>query len=516
MQVAPDHFYRTGRQAGDRSVLPGLLLMGLTVVVTVVVLLAINGAFEDYPFLFLVPWLIALGLLMAAPSVYLHYRGRFSFADPLVFATWSYFFPAFVVGGLFFAGGWSKPPHLYLIQDYEYNLPLTVVMVALAFAGLAAGYLLPAGAKVGSLIANALPVADYKPSSFVFPGVLLLVLGVMNTVMAFALGLFGFQKGDEISSYDGIIYLTTLFWLQGSFLLWLIIFRQRKVTLPYVPVIVLLLATSMSKALFAGNRGSVIQIFSIIAIAYILSGRAFKFKQGVIAGTILSIGLVAGMVYGTTFRQVKGTESQQSAGQYTENIIQTFEQVGRTDSLETLSFGFSSLTERFDILSVLAVVVSNYEQLKPYEEAYGLDENIWIDLTTFFIPRVIWTDKPYSSDPRKFSDLYFNYGESSYAITPIGDLLRNYGIIGVPIGMFILGIIMRAIYRALIDGQKPVVWRCVLYFMLLTAVSYEGFYGTIIPSLFKVGLTAVIGVLLVTLIAKRMQRTSDDPSALPA
>jgi hypothetical protein len=388
-------------------------------------------------------------------------------------------------------------------------------MIALAFSGLAVGYFLPVGARLGSFIANALPSADYSPRSFVFPGVLLLVLGVMNTIAAFMLGLFGFQKGDEINSYDGLIYLTTLFWMQGSFLLWLVIFRQKKITVAYVPIILLLIATSVSKALFAGNRGSVIQIFSIIAIAYILSGRVFRLKQSVIAGIVLSVGMFVGMVYGTTFRHVKGTESQQSAGQYTENIIHTFEQVGRADTWDTVTFGFSSLTERLDILSVLAVIVSNYEQLEPYEEAYGLDENIWVDLTTFFIPRVIWTDKPYASDARKFSDLYFNYGESSYAITPIGDLLRNYGIIGVPIGMFVLGMVMRMIYRALIEGQRPGVWRMVLYFMLLTSVSYEGFYGTIIPSLFKVGFTAIIGVLLVTLIARRIGRSSNDPAVLP-
>jgi hypothetical protein len=226
MQVAPDYISRTGRQAGERSVLPGLVLMASTVIVTLVVILAINGAFESYPFLFLVPWLLALGALMATPSMILHRQGNFSFANPLVFATWSYFFPAFVVGGLFFAGGWSQPPHLYLIQDAEYNLPLTVIMIALAFSGLAVGYFLPVGAKLGSFIANALPSADYRSSSFLFPGVLLLVLGVMYTVMAFALVLFVFQKCDEINSDVGIIYLTTLFWMQGSFLLCLLIFRQ--------------------------------------------------------------------------------------------------------------------------------------------------------------------------------------------------------------------------------------------------------------------------------------------------
>ena len=65
------------------------------------------------------------------------------------------------------------------------------------------------------------------------------------------------------------------------------------------------------------------------------------------------------------------------------------------------------------MLSTLAVVVSNYEELAPYEELYGLSDNIWVDLTTFMIPRVIWPDKPVVADPRKYSDLYFDEEEAS-------------------------------------------------------------------------------------------------------
>lgn len=504
MQVATDYMQGSRRMRGERTVIPGLVLMGLTLIVALFAVLISSDSFASYPYLFLLPWIFGLGVLMAVPSVILYYQGKFSFADPLVFFTFSYLFPAFVIGGLFFAVGWSQPSFMSLIQDADYNLPFSVVLIGLGFAGLAAGYLVPAGAKIGSFIANFLPHANYPLRSFVLPGLLLLIVGVMNTVAAFALGLFGFQKADEISSYDGLIYLTTLFWMQASFLLWYLVFCQKKLTFFYVPIIFLLVTTALSRAIFAGNRGSIIQIASIVILAYILAGRRFKMKQSIIAGSILIVGLIVGMIYGTTFRAVKGTEARQSADQYAENIVQTFDSVGRSDYGENLRFGFTSLTERVDLLSTVAVVVSNYEQLAPYEEAYGLDKNIWSDTTTFWIPRVIWTDKPSASDPRKFSDLYFNYGESSFAITPVGDLLRNYGVIGIPIGMFILGFLLRIIYRALVDGQIPTVWRLTLYFMLLTSVSLEGFYGTIIPNLFKVGFTAIVGILLVNLIARKM------------
>ena len=482
----------------------GVGMMLLAVIVTIFILLFSSGSFESYPFLFLAPWLVALGVVMAIPMLYLYYKDRFTLVDPLVFATLSYFFPAFVVGGLFFATGLSQPSFTSFIQDAHYTLPLTVCLVGLGFSGLAAGYLLPIGAKFGSLVAPRLPEADPSPNSLILPGILLLLSGVMNSAFVLIMGRFGYQRATEINSYDGLIYLTTLFWVQASFLLWSIIFRQKKWNILILPILFLLFLTGLTKFLYMGNRGYVIQIFVVITFAFILSGRRFSIKQGVLAGTLLTFGLIAGMIYGTTFRNVKGTEESQSAEKYTENIFQAIDEVGKTDVYDSLAFGAVSFTERVDVLSTLAVVVSNYEQLAPYEELYGLDDNIWAETTTSLIPRVIWPDKPVVSDPRKYSELYFDFGGSSYAITPMGDLLRNYGIVGIPIGMFLIGLILRFIYASLVENQPGVLWRLTLFFMLLTSVSYEGFYGTIIPILFKVGLIAVIGIVIVSVIAKRI------------
>ena len=261
--------------------------------------------------------------------------------------------------------------------------------------------------------------------------------------------------------------------------------------------------TGLLKALYAGNRGGLFHLFTLICLAYILSGRQFKLKQGMIAGGSLILVIFIGMIYGTTFRSIKGTEEQVGVDQYTENIFATFEEVGKRDNVKTLEQGFSSLAERLDTVSVLAVVVSNYEDLKPYEEGYGLDNNIWKDTATFFIPRAVWADKPVASEPRLYSELYFDYGENSFPITPMGDLLRNYGFWGVFLGMALLGFVLRLIYVSLFEFQPGSIWRITLFYMLLTSVSYEGFYGTIIPYFFKVGFISIIGILIVHFLVKK-------------
>lgn len=486
-----------GYQKVGLTIIPGLLLMSIALITIFFVVFSLNDTFSTFPYLFLLPWIFALGILMIIPSIVLYRQGKFSFADPLIFATWSYFFPAFVIGGLLLATGLSDPYYLTFVQDTDYFLPYTTFLMGLGYAGLAVGYFLPVGAFIGRYVDKFKPDREHDVSSYAFPGVFLLALGFLNSILALALGIIGYQKPDEMSIYDGLVYLTTLFFMQGGFLLCFIVFRQRKWNLVNISLMGLFIVASIIKVVFSGYRGAIIQIFVVVLLAFILAGRAFRLKQGFVAGAILIVCLIAGMIYGSTFRSVKGSESQVSLETYTDNVLTTFDQLGSNTNVGTLEFGMMRLVERIEALSSVAVVVSNYEQLAPYEESYGLDNNIWKDTTTFFIPRILWNDKPLASEPRRYGDLYFNYGENSFTITPIGDLLRNFGVPGVFLGMVLMGIILRTIYRCLIEDQQPVIWKVMLYFMLLTTVNYETFYGAFVPMLFKVGIVSIVGILMV-------------------
>jgi oligosaccharide repeat unit polymerase len=456
-----------------------------------------------FPFFFIIPWLLALLVVLLIPSAVLWYRGEWTLEHPLIFATFSYFIPAFVFGGFALAAGVSQPYFLVYIQDAETNLPFTIQLIMLGYAGLAIGYFLPVGRLVGEFAARFFRKSVYTDSSYLNPTIALLIVGIISSTISIIFGLFGYQRATEIGIFDGVLFLATLFWLQASFMLWFLIFRAPRLQTRHIVAALILLAAAAAKALFAGNRSSLIQAFICILLAFLLSGRQFKARHFVSAGFLLVASLLLGMVYGTVFREVKGSEDRDTGGSYTTNIFDTIDKIGTDYQSSLLGTGFTSLAERMDTLSSVAVVVSNYEQLAPYEASYGLNDNITRDLVTFLVPRVIWPGKPLASEPRQYSALYFNYGENSFAITPIGDLIRNFGVPGVFLGMLILGMILRFLYRWLVEGQVRVLWRSTLYFMLLTGVSYEGFYGSILPLLVKVGITVVVGILVVHFLAKR-------------
>ncbi len=491
------------------KLVPILMIFLIVMVIGFVFFIGTNDELSPVKQYFLIPWTFLTGAVIAIPVLYLWYRGQFKLFNPLIFAACSYFIPAFFLGGLILSNGWSEPFFLSFIQDPQKDLPFTMIVVMLGFGGLTVGYFLPFGRIAGEKIGDILPKWEWKTENLFTAGFILLLIGFVNTIIGYVSGVLGYQKLEEIGIFDGILFLMTLMWLEASFLLWLVLFRRNKLDYKAVWTASVLIITAFAKALYAGNRGGLLTIFIMVMLAFLLSGRRVTIKQGGIGAALLVLCIVAGMIYGTTFRNIKESEAQIGMEQYTEHIFSTFDAVSTTDNLKTLEQGFSSLAERLDAVSSLAVVVSNYEQLAPYEESYGLDNNIWKDTITFFIPRVLWNDKPLASEPRKYSELYFNYGENSFTITPMGDLLRNYGIPGVFIGMVILGFLLRTLYATLIENREFSYWRTILYFMILTAISYESFYGSIIPYISKVSVISIIGIVIVNFVINKKYKNTN-------
>ena len=470
----------------------------LLLVITYIIYDSISYNTQDN--LYLIPWCILSGVVFLAPSAYLYYKKEFNPFHPLVLPVWTYFFPAFSIGGLILALGWSQPYFLAFVQNERFNLPLTLVYISLGFLFLTIGFYFPYSKRIGTYVGDKLPEWDWEPNKLFLPGLFLLALGFLNTILAFGLGIIGYQDVAESGVFDGLLFLVTFFWLEASFLLWLCIFRSDKLNINHYLVIGILLGTSLLKSAFQGNRGSLMQIFVLIAFAFVMSGRKILLKHKILAVSLLTGAIVFGMIYGTTFRSIKNKSDQVSAQDYAGMIMQTFERISEQDTLKVLQKGFASLAERIESVSSLAVVVSNYEKLHIYESGYGLDNNILKDSVTFLIPRFLWKDKPVATDPASYGDLYFNFSDNSFTITPVGDLLRNFGPWGIPIGMLILGFLLRIIYSGLVEGRIFSFWRITIFYMILATLSYEGSYGLIVPYGIKVVGVSILGLLIIRFI----------------
>lgn len=508
--AAPD-LGRLQKTGGTRSSLafPIAVLWGLVVATVLVLIWLETDSSELQSGLYLLPWVALAGACVLAPSAYLFYKGKFDLFHPLVFAAWSYVFPAFVVGGVIVAFGWVNPFFLSFIEDPQYNLPLTLVYVSIGFIGLSVGYFLPFGRYFAERVEPRLPHWHWDPDHVWLPGMLLLLIGIGFNILGFIQGILGYQRNIEVNVFDGLLFFLLTILTEGTVLLWLAIFStKRRDGIFYIMLVVLVLFLPLRMAVI-GSRGSLVMGLMPIAMAFGYSGRKLKWQTGAAFAALGAVAIFVGIVYGTTFRNIKGSEARMDAGDYLGQVSATITYLTEEDPSRVFDQSLQALADRIENLSSLGVVVANYEKLAPYEESYGLRDNIINDLYTSFIPRFIWNDKPPTSDARAYSDLYFNYGENSFAISPFGDLLRNFGPIGVPIGMLILGIYLRLIYSALIDTANPAIWKKVAYFPLLTIVSYESFFATIFPSVVRVVFVIIISLFLANLLVRSRSRARE-------
>ncbi len=462
-----------------------------------------TGSFSDsFESLYLFPWIALLGVIVAAPSIYLAYHGKFDLFHPLVFAAWSYVFPAFVIGGILLNLDLVDWYFLSFIEDPHYNIPLTLVYISIGFLGLIAGYYLPIGRLLAESLESKLPAWDWKPDNVWVAGVLLLLIGVGANALAFLQGLVGYQRAEAADVFDGLISFLLIVLTAGTVLLWLAIFSTKKRTGIFYLVLALLVAFVPIRMALLGSRSSLVIGLIPIVFAYTVSGRKFKLKPTIIFATLATIGVFVGVVYGTTFRKLKGSESRMQAGDYFGQVVATLDFVTSQNPGVIFEDGLQALAQRVENLSSVAVVVSNYEKLAPYEESYGLQNNILNDFYTSFIPRFVWPNKPSTSDPRAYSELYFDFGNNSFAISPFGDLLRNFGPIGIPLGMLLLGIYLRLIYAMFIETKHPAMWKKVAYFLLLTCISYEAFYGPLFPTVIRTAIVLAVCLSFANLFAR--------------
>lgn len=505
--MAANFTYRLPGRGRDRNSLrvPIVVIFSIVGVAFLSFLWTENDVSSLTKTFYILPWTFLSAACVLAPSAYLYYVGKFDFFHPLIFAAWTYVFPAFVVGSLLIAFGWVNPYFLSFIGDPEYNLPLTLVYISIGFVGLTVGYFLPVGQFFSRLIEPWLPKWHWEPEQVWVPGTLLLIIGIAFHALGFIVGLVGYQRNIDVNAFDGLIFSLLLFFGEGTLLLWLAVFSTKQRGFAYYSIVVMLLILVPIRLLAFGSRASLVVSLMSVVYCFVASGRKLRAHTTIIFAGAGLLAVLIGTTYGTTFRNIKGSEARMDAGDYVGQIAATIDYISSEDFTTIVEQNGEAIAGRVENLSSVAVVVANYEQLAPYEASYGLENNILNDFYTSFIPRFVWNDKPPTSDSRAYSDLYFNYGENSFAISPFADLLRNFGPIGVPLGMLVLGIYLRFIYATFVDTQSPEMWKKVAYFILITAVSYEAFYATLFPVAVRIFVIVFVSMWLVNLLAKRIR-----------
>lgn len=445
----------------------------------------------------LLPYVLLLACVVAWPSLDAAARGRFNLFHPLTFAAWSYWLPGFVVSGLLIATG-AAPRLFYwsLIPDPERDLTATLLYLTLGFAALIAGFACPWERWLPAAVHPHVARWQWTLRQVFVPAVCLIAAGAAVNVLGIAVGALGYQTGDR--TLIGTLYFAAMHETFGAVVLWTAVFADRTAD-PRLRAasIGVLLASTLLRVLLAGARGPLVYQTMLIAGAYCAAGRRIRPRTLAGLGAIGVVMLLLGFVYGSTYREVKQTEAVATLDEQLTYIQRTFEVVGDRSVADNLTLALQRIVERVDIVSQVAVIVANHERMRAFEESAGLSDSIWRAAAGAFIPRVFWPDKPNPSDPRAFAALYYGYGDNSFAVSVVGDLVRNGGALAVALGMFAVGLFLRLIHALL--WLPPSIGGRAAYLLLLTTLTYEGFFGPLLPTAVRTAVVIAVGVTAIQL-----------------
>jgi len=133
------------------------------------------------------------------------------------------------------------------------------------------------------------------------------------------------------------------------------------------------------------------------------------------------------------------------------------------------SRGKVSTVQRFDLLTSVAQVLT----LGARTSMVKSDLHWWMLPIYPFVPRLVWPSKPILNEGGRFAAVLAGASGSiatigtSTAVTYPGDLYLQFGLLGMPVGMFLLGMVAQLLTNragGLIDRQNLFIYTCVFLF----------------------------------------------------
>lgn len=176
----------------------------------------------------------------------------------------------------------------------------------------------------------------------------------------------------------------------------------------------------------AGFKGQSLLPLVLVALAYIASTRRVPWRAIAVAGAVSVVLLVpANVAYRTLLQPPPSGESRVNV---------------------TLKRTEQFVTSRFRLVDHVALI----DARTPEEYARGDGSRYRLLPALIVVPRYLWPDKPVLDDGLEFSHTYWEIPgnvETSTPLTQVGDLLRNFGLLGAFLGLGVWGLVVGSFAR---------------------------------------------------------------------
>ena len=406
--------------------------------------------------------------------------GFVDFFSPPLRACWLFFIPQFVVPiVLLVTNQYTLTSVGLLLSDPMKARTMAVWFAVAGLVFLCLGYLLPVGKPI------TLSVLDLPSRRLRLPAAILMVLGIVGYMGSLRTGVAGYQLVAQVSSQGALFSGLTSVGDVGILLsFWCFLDNRRDWPLLTVAALIL-----VGRASLSGSRGELFNSLILLMGLYQYHHKGLSMRRLAIWAICGALVLAFGMSFGSLFRTEKtrmvGRASSLGIADTMRISAIALQEMSKTPINDLATFTRDSIFERLDGISSLGVIISLHADLKSSEVAVGIDGNILKDLVASFVPRFLWPGKPVIGNSEIIGNLYFNTSGTSPATTYMGDLYRNFGLFGIFIGMALLGVSLRLLYRWFIEGQKLQPLRCALFLVIGMGVNYESLYSQFFPGLIQ-------------------------------
>lgn len=168
----------------------------------------------------------------------------------------------------------------------------------------------------------------------------------------------------------------------------------------------------------------------------------------------------------------------------------TADAIAAWDSQDYLDRSLSAFKRRLAAINSLAIAIRDVPRWVPYRHG----ATIFFPTVAFFVPRVIWPDKPETSMGRDFGETFRVVSAlddtTNVAVTVPGELFWNFDLPGIVVGMLLWGVVMRLLYRRYAEGDAMGPVRHAVHIVLL--IQFVHFGGGLAPEIVGVVRTLIM------------------------
>lgn len=404
----------------------------------------------------------------------------------------------YVMFGLGSVYGWTGLDHK---PDHPNPFPALV----LATAGMAAftiGYHLPIVSRARSLTGR---LPDWRPRRAVRAAVLCLAVGAVATVAAFRSVEFFAWSQKESSSLDAESQLGFLADLLFSGLSILAITIASTMSRHRArPVLAILAVVVVVAFLPTGRRFYLFTVLASVGFAWhYYIGRIRPRHMALLGAFTILLLNPFGQIWRDAYRTIGAT----GPGDIPAVATAVGTAVSTMTAQDYLNYAIGDRFERLNEAATVAALRATVPSSMDFKNG-----ETYLPIVTWVIPRFIWHDKPtfqYFNDIGHTAGLIGPFDDvTTIVYTSIGELYLNFGDLGVPLGMLVIGMLSRWLYQALMVGTRSRMAIFMYAILIMPLWSVEEALG---PSMGGALRDIIAGVLVLRLCGA-LVRTGQRPS----